>query len=174
MWQLLHLLAPCTHRTVNRSGIAFDRGGLFGTSFDTTLYTEFPDTNCHRAKGTCDHNSEVVDMQKNKIRFGDLGSNEQFVGVHMEGLSKLRSCIASLHILHGRFQGMHAHNSKFVRTFRYNRLNCFFLGTTLVSCGYMAIEFLSWCHTGISAYIFQSKCGRSPKLSCSCWCSRCK
>ena len=174
MWGTSHSLALCTHNRMNQSGIAFDRGGLFGISFDTTLYTEFPGTHDHTAKDTYDRNSEVVDIQKNKIRYGDLGRNEQFFGGHMEGLSKLRSCINSLHILHGRFQGMRAHNSRLVRTFLYTRLYYFFLGTILVSCGYMAIEFLSLWHIGIPVYISQSKCGRSPKLSCSCLCSRCK
>ena len=99
---------------MNHSGIAFDRGVLFRSSLDTTLYTEFPDTIGHTEKDTYDHNSKVVHIQKNKKRFEVLESNEQFVGGHMEGLSKLRSCIASLHILRGRFQGMRAHNSKLV------------------------------------------------------------
>ena len=74
---------------MNHNGIVFDRGGLFGISFYTTLYNELPDTNGHTEKDTYDRNSEVVDREKNKIRFGVLRSNEQFVGGHMEGLSKL-------------------------------------------------------------------------------------
>ena len=79
---------------MNQSGIAFDRGDLWDTSFDTTLYTELLDTNGHTEKDSCDRNSAVFDRVKNKIRFGDLGNNEQFFGGHTEGFSKHRSCTA--------------------------------------------------------------------------------
>ena len=101
MWETLHSLALCTHNRMNQSGIAFDRGDLLDTSFDTTLCTELLDTNGHTEKDSCDRKSAVFGRVKNKIRFGDLGSNEQFVGGH-----KANSECTDLN----KYVGKHPHN----------------------------------------------------------------